>query len=147
MAARNLPATMVPGKPGLVQLKLYSVRLPSAGFACAGRAAADDAFVGGDAEVHLGGEAVGEEAGHREPAAGVEQDADGFGDGGELDAFDGAGVGAGEGAGIVEGEGGGGVLGEGGGGGDADGGVGGDALGVERLPLSSVSCGDAAGRC
>ena len=57
-------------------------------------AAADDALAGGDADVHLGGEAVGEEAGHGEPAAGVEQDADGVGDRGELDAFDRAGVGA-----------------------------------------------------
>ncbi len=65
-------------------------------------AGADDAIVGGDADVHLGGEAVGEEAGHGEPAAGVEEDADGVFDGGELDAFDGAGVGAFEGAGVLE---------------------------------------------
>ena len=97
-------------------------------------------LVGGDADVHLGGEAVGEEAGHGEPAAGVEQDADGVGDGGELDAFDGAGVGAVEGAGVLEVEGGGGALGDGVGEGDADGGVGGEALGVERLVrLASVS--------
>ena len=85
--SRNLPAMMVPGKPGLVQLKLNSVRLPGRLLVRLTRyAAADDALVGGDADVDLGGEAVGVEAGHGEPAAGIEQDADGVVDGGELDA-------------------------------------------------------------
>ncbi len=73
-------------------------------------AAADDALVAGDADVHLGGEAVGEEAGHGEPAAGVEEDADGVFYGGELDAFDGTGVCALQGAGVLKVVGGGGRL-------------------------------------
>ncbi len=44
---------------------------------CNAAAAANDALIAGDADVHLGGEAVGEEADHGEPAAGIEQDADG----------------------------------------------------------------------
>ena len=104
---------MVPGKPGLVQLKVNSVRLPGRLFAAAARCRCRlTRVVAGDADVHLGGEAVGEEAGHGKPAAGVEQDADGVGDGGELDAFDGAGVGAFESAGVLEVEGGGGAFGE-----------------------------------
>jgi len=49
------------------------------GFGFAFFAGADDAFAFGDGDVELGGEAVGEEAGHWEPAAGVEEDADGIG--------------------------------------------------------------------
>ena len=66
---------MVPGKPGLVQLKVYSVRLAGSGFGGAGVPLPTTRVVRRDADVHLGGEAVGEEAGHGEPAAGVEQDA------------------------------------------------------------------------
>ncbi len=109
---------------------------------CHAAAAADDALVAGDADVHLGGEAVGEEAGHGEPAAGVEQDADGVFDGGELDAFDRAGVGAFEGAGVLEVVGGGGALGDRRGEGEADGGVGGQALGFERLAAGVGDLGE-----
>ncbi len=105
-------------------------------------AAADDALIAGDADVHLGGEAVGEEAGHGEPAAGIEQDADGVFDGGELDAFDGAGVGVFEGAGVLEVIGGGGAFGEWGGGGEAHGVVVGQALVFERLALGVGRLGD-----
>jgi len=96
-------------------------------------AGADDALVTGDANVHLGGKAVGVEADHGEPASGVEQDADGVLDGGEVDAFDGAGLGSLESAGVLEGPGGGDSLGDGGGKVEAHGGVGGDALGFKRL--------------
>ena len=92
--------------------------------------------------MHLGGEAVGEEAGHGKPAAGVEQDADGVGDGGEFDALDGAGVGAFEGAGVFEVVGGGGALGQGIDEGEADGVVGGQALGFERLAFGVGGFGD-----
>ena len=69
------------GKAGLGPGEAEFAAAVGQGFA-AGRAAADGGVVGGDADVHVGGEAVGEEAGHGEPAAGVEQDADGVGDGG-----------------------------------------------------------------
>ncbi len=105
-------------------------------------AAADDALIAGDADVHLGGEAVGEEAGHGEPAAGVEQDADGIFDGGQLDAFDGAGVGAFQSTGVLEVVGGGGALGHGCGQGEADGGVVGQALVLQRLALLVGRLGD-----
>ena len=108
-----------------------------------GRPATDCGFIGGDADVHLGGEAVGEETGHREPAAGVEQDADGVGYGGEFDAFDGAGLGAYERAGVLEVEGGGGAFGERGEQRDVDGGVGGEALGVECRAFAVREFGDA----
>ncbi len=107
---------------------------------------ADDALVIGDADVHLGGEAVGEEAalGEREPAAGIEQDGDRVGDRGELDAFDGAGFGADEGSGIGEGPGGGGAFAEGLGGGDAEAdGGGAGALGGEGLAGGIGDGGDA----
>ena len=91
-------------------------------------AAADDALIAGHADVHLGGEAVGEEAGHGEPAAGVEQDADGVFDRGQLDAFDRAGVGALQRAGVLEVLGRGGALGQRRGEGEAHGAVVGQAL-------------------
>ena len=93
--------------------------------------------------MHLGGEAVGVEAGlgHGEPAAGIEQDGDGVGYGDELDAFDGAGFDGG-GAGVVEGPGDGGALGDGVGEGDADGVLGAEALGGEGLVFGVGNAGD-----
>ena len=106
-------------------------------------AGGDDPFVGGDADVHVGGEAVGVKAGlrHGEPAAGVEQDGDGVGDLDELDAFYGAGV-DGRDAGVGEGPGGGGAFGDGVGEGDADGVLRGEALGGEGVVLGVGDAGD-----
>jgi len=92
--------------------------------------------------VHLGGEAVGEEAGHGEPATGIEEDADGVFDGGELDAFDGAGVGAFEGAGVLEVVGGGGAFGKRVDEGETDGAVVGEAFGFEGLALGVGDFGE-----
>ena len=71
------------------------------GFARA--AAGEDAHALRHADVHLGGEAVGEVAGGGKPARGIEQVGDGLLDGGELDAFDGAVFIAGDGAVVDEG--------------------------------------------
>ncbi len=116
---------------------------PADGLGGARGSGTDDALVGGHGDVHLGGEAVGVEAGlrHGEPAAGVEQDGDGVGDGDELDAFDGAGFGGGR-AGVVEGPGNGGALGDGVGEGDADGVLRGEALGGEGLVFVVGDAGD-----
>jgi hypothetical protein len=126
----------VPGKPGLVHLKSYSSpglplgerdglggarwrrwrrRACPAGRGCA-----------------FGGEAVGHVAGGGEPARGIEQVADGFLDGGELEAFDRAVFVAGDDAVVDEGPVGRLAGNEGRAGGNADGAVGG-ALAFEQF--------------
>ena len=119
------------GEAGLGPVEGVLGAIAGQAFGRARTAAADDTLVGGDADVHLCGEAIGEEPGHGEPATGVEQDGDGVGYRSEFNTFDGAGVGAGEGAGVLEVVRGGGAFGEGGGERDADGGVVGESLGLE----------------
>ena len=115
--------------PGEVVFGFFAYR-----FGRALRAGGYDSLVRRDADVHVGGEAVGEEAGlrHGEPAAGVEQDGNGVCDLDELDAVDGAGFGGG-GAGVVEGPGGGGAFEDGLGEGETDRVLGGEALGGEGV--------------
>ncbi len=98
------------------------------------RPAADGGVIGGHADVHLAGEAVGKQAGRRErePAARVEQYADGVGDGGQFNPVNRTGVGAGQHACIREVEGVAGAFGQRRGQRYAHGEVGGQSLGVER---------------
>ena len=95
------------GKAGLGPIEVVLVAGLAAGegdgLGGAGGAAGEDAHPLRDADMDFGGEAVGHEAGGGKPAGGVEQVADGFLDGGELEAFDGAVFVAGDGAVVDEG--------------------------------------------
>ena len=86
---------MVPGKPGLAHLKVNSVRLPGTLFWAA--TPLPEPTTRSSPGTRMCISAVKRlviEPDHREPAAGVKQDADGVVDGGQFDAFDRAGVGA-----------------------------------------------------
>ncbi len=82
------------GKAGLIPLEIELV----AGLAAGERdgvggallAAGEDLHALGNTDVDLGGEAVGQVAGHGEPAGGIEEVGDGLLNGSELEAFDGA---------------------------------------------------------
>ena len=97
---------MVPGKPGLVQLKSYwSPGLPSASLTERGAPCAPLAYYSHSlrhADVDFGGEAVGQVAGGGKPARGIEQVGDGLLDGCELQAFDRAVFVTGDGAFVFE---------------------------------------------
>ncbi len=99
---------------------------------CALGAAGEDLHALRDPDVHLGGEAIGHEAGGGEPARGIEQIGDGLLDRGELEAFDRAVFIAGDDAFVVEGPVVGLAGGEGLGGSDANGAVG-EALAGEQF--------------
>ena len=126
----------VPGKPGLVPVEVELVAGLAVGEgdrdARSLCAAGKDPHALRDADVHLGGEAIGHEAGGGEPARGIEQVGDGLLDGGQLEAFDGAVFAAGDDAVVLEGPVSGLAGSEGGGRGDANGAVGG-ALASEHL--------------
>ena len=104
-------------------------------------AAGNDAHTLRDADVHLGGEAIGHKAGGWEPASGVKEITDGLLNGGQLEALDGSVFIAGDGAVVDEGPAAGLAGGECNSRGDANGAVGG-TLAIERLAVFVGDFGD-----